>query len=206
MATYLFETADSYTSQAVIWSGYGSQYTTLFADVFNIYLQGFHVSMSGGARYLTRIAVATASGVTTSGSSGYAVNLYEDTDVSPDVSDLHLITAQFMDEFFNPYNTLTIEASYGRDTMYYSAYPEIVGGWLSTSGIGDRAVVDMIFPEYLTYPRFLVAVSGELTDKIVVIPASGLLVTSGGSGRYATNWSAMVSGAIVTDLEAVRIV
>lgn len=187
-------------SQRVIWSGNGGAAVNvrLFTDAFNTYVLGLHRGPNDLiARRMTRIAIPTLSGVT---GTYWADPLYSGSDVSPDTDSNRIIASHYIDEFFNPYNTVALESVSGYTDMYYTYYPESQLTWTTTSGI-NATPVDVVFPEYLPLPRFLIGISGGDARKVMIIIASGGL-----DNRYPTNWTAMPSGARVTDLEVVRII
>lgn len=91
----------------------------------------------------------------------------------------------------------------GPSNMYTSLYPEFSDQWTTQSGYPSNTPSDVASPEYVSSPRFLIGFAGNNTEKVIVVPITGVILGT----RYATNWSALLSStAEVTDLEAVRII
>ena len=91
----------------------------------------------------------------------------------------------------------------GPSNMYTSLYPEFADQWTTQSGYLTRTLSDIASPDYPDSPRFLIAFAGDDTEKVIIIPITGIILGT----RYGTIWSALLSSnAEVTDLETVRLI
>jgi hypothetical protein len=189
MATVVWKTTDSWENKQVIWSGaVGNmhQIARLFADTNFVYVGTWRISRT------------TVSGGNVD-------------DISPDITTSSVNSNTMISNFLTDYGlslaTAGIVNFYTQDRMdiYTSYYPETQNSWALASGVPNELGIDVVFPEIPESPRFLIGLSG-ISNQKVLIATTGSGIDALLVAIYPTNWTAMISGAIVTDLEEVRII
>lgn len=189
MATVIWKSTDGWNTKNVIWSGIpaignANNITTLYANLSHIYVGTWKLSRN-------TISGGDPQDITPSGATTNQINN-------------NILVTNYISEYGISYKSVTVINKYSDKTvrLYSSYFPELAQSWVPVSGtiINDMAV-DVIFPDVDDSPRFLVGLSGTSSRVKIYLLGSGI-----GTGSYDTNWTAMVSGASVTDLEAVRLI
>jgi hypothetical protein len=187
MTTVVWKSPDGWASKDPIWTsgimvGSSDNTTIVYANLDYVYAAGwrlFRNSNLGG----------DSLEITPSGGTTQLNN--------------NILVSNYVSEYGLTYSTIAAINSYDQNKvgLYRSIFPSTQATWTSVSGIQNEIGIDIVFPDVPESPRFLIGMSGG-GGKVRV------LLTSSGSDfiQYNTNWTPMVSGAIVTDLETVRII
>jgi hypothetical protein len=188
MASVLWETDDSFDSMYIIWSGAATPwFTHLYMDYQYVYI--------GHTPALLRLKYGMGSGV--------GMEAREVTDITPAgyAAEGPFVVTHHLNEWGDYYSTVAIKApilqSISGGTVHHSYYPEDTESWTSTAHTWGQ-VVDVEFPNYLEDLRVCVGVAASGFVRVLPVTISGAAVEA----SYWTDWSAMNSAAIVTDLEA----
>lgn len=186
MPLVLYESKNFGQTINPIWSGqvFIIQNQQIYADIFDVYLVGLHSIVN---TFLTRIDTSPVGGYTT-------LNL------EPPTTDAHLEMTHYFGDFGLAQYSVVIEAD-GNHNLMATLYPEYPGFWTTFAPV-PGSPIDVIFPDMPDSPRFVIGFSGNSPQKVWIVSAT----TSGLNIQYATNWSAMISGAMVKDLEVVRFI
>lgn len=196
---FVWETTNSFDDKYISWSGYNASLACgLYADATNCYVLGQHAGFDDRQiRFITRLDVTT----TTEDENTY----HPEYNVGYTTTYQRLLMTHYIDDLghalYSVSHEVPVSGAIGATasgSFFYTAYPESSASWIETTG--EKIPVDLVFPDKLDNPRFLLGLYGNVTEKVMVVWAVSGLAT-----RYPTNWTAMVSGSAVTDLEAPRI-
>ena len=188
MSIHIVESRDSFQSYQSIYKGLSPLAwadTRMFSGTLDTYIVGIH----GFSSIYTRIETAS--------------KLYTETSADPPNGDSHGVATHILGEFNNEIFGVYIDTDNAPYAIHVSSYPEFKTTWTTYSGV-NHLPIDVEHPEHLESPRFLVGYGENVPEKILVVNiVSGLDIT----GRHATNWlTPLASGAVITDLETVRLI
>ena len=187
MASVLWETDNSFDSMFIIWSGAAVPWKTyLYADYKYVYISQ--------APSVTRLIFGLGSGV--------SAETREPTDVSPaGGGQVAYVLTHHLNEWADTFYTVVLEApiltTASGGEVHHSYHPEYADSWESYDQVFGR-VIDVEFPNYFEDLRVCVGVSTSGFVRVLPVSPSGVDLAS----AYWTDWSAMNSEAVVTDLEA----
>ncbi len=188
MSLHIVESRDSFQSHTEIFEGLTPltwARTRMFAGTLDTYVVGLHSFSSTFTRIET------------------GFETYVEISADPPDGDAHGVATHIIGEYNNELFGVYIDTDTAPYAIHLSTYPESTDTWVTYSGV-NHLPIDVEHPEHLESPRFLVGYGENVPEKILVVNVvSGLDIT----GRYATNWiTPLASGAVITDIESVRIV
>lgn len=195
MALVVWESRDSWDTPQPVWSGI-SPFTAsglkLFSDIFYTYIIGTYNSWIGNN--LLRLDTQEREEVT--------ILPYEGEEIGPTSDISKFVMCHYINDIGLAQYSVMIEQNYdtGVDKLFSTIYPEFQDGWQEFPQIFG-VPIDIVFPDIPESPRFVVGITEQPLEHVIVI-----LTTPGLGTRLNSNWSAMISGAIVTDLEAIRFI
>lgn len=189
MTILVIESRDSFDSHQTIYSGVSPVAfvgTRLFAGILDTYIVGIHATNQTYTRIET------------------GFQTYEAISASPPSGDAHGVATHILGEYGLESFGVYVDTDNSPYKIHISSYPEFTNTWQTFSGVNNLPS-DVEHPEYLDSLRFLVGYGENVPEKVLVVNViSGIDITS---NRYATNWnSPLSSDAIITDLEAVRLI
>jgi hypothetical protein len=182
----MYESKDFGLTLNPLWSGiaFFPLNIQLYADIFDVYIVGLHSIVN---TFLSRID--------TSPDGAYTI-----LNVEPPTTEGRLEMTHYFNDFGFSQYSVVLEVD-GEHNLMATFYPEYPGAWTTFAPV-PGSPIDVVFPDMPDSPRFVVGFSGNSPHKVWIISATdeGLTV------QYPTNWSAMISGAMVKDLEVVRFI
>lgn len=196
MPTVIWQTQDSFDSKFIIFSKthFGKKGHRVFADhnyAYAVLSNIYRLVQGSGIEPNQALITPNVEGKATAWVLGHYLNDYATA------------TATIaMTSILQPDIPMGSGITGGPSNMYTSLYPEFADEWTTQSGYPNNTPSDVASPEYPDSPRFLISFVGNNTEKVMVVPITGVILGT----RYATIWSALLSSnAEVTDLETVRI-
>lgn len=187
MPVVLYESKDFGISLNPLWSGsvFFPQNIQIYADIFDTYIVGLNSIFNN---FLTKID--------TSPDGGYTVTDYGEFTTSSPLQMTH-----YFGEIGLAQYSVVIETT---STLYLMAteYPEQPNAWVSYYPPLPQSAIDVVFPDMVDSPRFVIGFQGNTPEKVYVVLAQDQYL----SVRYATDWTALASGSSIKDLEVVRFI